>query len=58
MGKKDGRPRNLNAQQCALAFDFYAQPTQTVEEICRTLGISKPTSYAYMRAESKPSRTS
>ena len=54
-GRKGGRPRRLSAQQRALAMDLYAQRKHTVEEICRTLGISKPTLYAYVRgASSKP----
>jgi DNA invertase Pin-like site-specific DNA recombinase len=54
-GRKGGRPKRLNAQQRALALDLYTQRKQTVEEICRTLGISKPTLYAYVRgASSKP----
>ena len=31
---------------------LYAQRKHTVEEICRTLGISKPTLYAYVRGAS------
>jgi len=53
-GRKGGRPKSLNAQQRALARDLYAQRKHTVEEICRTLGISKPTLYAYVRQGSKP----
>ncbi|MBV8128085.1 MAG: hypothetical protein JO114_10570 [Planctomycetaceae bacterium] len=32
--------------------DLYTQRKHTVEEICRTLGISKPTLYAYVRGAS------
>lgn len=48
-GRKGGRPKTLNAQQRALAIDLYEQRKHPVEEICRTLGISKPTLYAYVR---------
>jgi|GEM_PF-2544830 DNA invertase Pin-like site-specific DNA recombinase len=51
-GRKGGRPKSLTAQQRALALDLYAQRKHIVEEICRTLGISKPTLYAYVRGES------
>jgi len=55
-GRKGGRPKRLNVQQRALALDLYTQRKHTVEEICRTLGISKPTLYAYVRgaSSSKP----
>jgi DNA invertase Pin-like site-specific DNA recombinase len=55
-GRKGGRPKSLNAQQRALALDLYVQRKHTVEEICRTLGISKPTLYAYVRGESSSSK--
>jgi len=53
-GRKGGRPKSLSAQQRALAPDLYTQRKHMVDEICRTLGISKPTLYAYVREESKP----
>ena len=55
-GRTGGRPKSLNAQQRALALDLYAQRKHTVEEICRTLGISKPTLYAYVRGRSSSSK--
>jgi DNA invertase Pin-like site-specific DNA recombinase len=47
-GRKGGRPKRLNTKQRALAVDLYHQRKHTVEEICRTVGISKPTLYAYV----------
>jgi transposase-like protein len=32
-----------------VAVDLYRQRKHTVAEICRTVGISKPTLYAYVR---------
>ncbi|MBV8345973.1 MAG: helix-turn-helix domain-containing protein [Singulisphaera sp.] len=55
-GRKGGRPKRLNAQQRALALELYTQRKHTVEEICRTLGISKPTLYAYVRGASSRSK--
>ena len=46
--KKGGRRKKLGQQQRALAVDLYRQKKHPVEEICRTLGISKPTLYAYV----------
>jgi DNA invertase Pin-like site-specific DNA recombinase len=48
-GRKGGRPKRLSAQQRALVVDLYQQRKHSVEEICRTLGISKPTLYVYVR---------
>jgi DNA invertase Pin-like site-specific DNA recombinase len=47
-GKKGGRRKKLSQQQRALAIDLYRQRKHPVDEICRTLGISKPTLYAYV----------
>jgi DNA invertase Pin-like site-specific DNA recombinase len=47
-GRKGGRPKRLNTQQRALAVDLYHQCKHTIEEICHTVGISKPTLYAYV----------
>lgn len=48
-GRKGGRPRKLDSQQRALAIDLYNQKKHGIDEICRTVGISKPTLYAYVR---------
>jgi DNA invertase Pin-like site-specific DNA recombinase len=50
-GRKGGRPKRLNTKQRALAIDLYQQRKHTIEEICRTVGISKPTLYAYLREQ-------
>jgi DNA invertase Pin-like site-specific DNA recombinase len=47
-GRKGGRPKRLNTKQRALAVDLYHQRKHTVDEICHTVGISKPTLYAYV----------
>lgn len=48
-GRKGGRPKKLGNQQRAMAIDLYNRKTHGVDEICRTVGISKPTLYAYVR---------
>jgi len=50
-GRKGGRRKKLGDKQRALAVDLYRQKKHTIEEICRTVGISKPTLYAYVREE-------
>ncbi len=58
-GRKGGRPKRLNSQQRSLAVDLFRQKKHTIHEICTTLGITKPTLYAYVReAESKAARLS
>ena len=47
-GRRGGRPKKLDAQQRELAIDLYSQKKHGIDEICRSLGISKPTLYAYI----------
>lgn len=49
-GRKGGRPKKLPSAQRALAIDLYRQKKHPIDEICRTVGISKPTLYAYVQA--------
>ena len=48
-GRNGGRPKSLTASQRELAVDLYRQRKHSIEEICRTVGISRPTLYAYVR---------
>jgi DNA invertase Pin-like site-specific DNA recombinase len=48
-GRKGGRPKALDIEQRTWAVDLYDQRKHTVTEICRTLGISKPTLSGYVR---------
>ena len=47
-GRKGGRPRALDRQKIELAYRLYDEKGHTIKEICRILGISKPTLYAYL----------
>ena len=49
MGKLGGRPKKLNAEKIALVQKLYDNPKNTVVNICKILGISKPSFYAYLR---------
>ena len=51
-GRKGGRPAALNADQQALAVQLYHQKQHTVQQICDMMGISKPTLYKYIEAQS------
>jgi hypothetical protein len=47
-GRKGGRPRVLNATKTELLYKLYDEKEYTVMEVCRLVGISKPTLYAYL----------
>ena len=46
-GRKVGRRKKLDDRKRALAVDFYRQKKHSIGEICPTVGITKPTLYAY-----------
>jgi DNA invertase Pin-like site-specific DNA recombinase len=49
-GRNGGRSKALDAEKWAVALDLSEQRRHPVGEIGRTLGISRPTLYAYVRA--------
>jgi DNA invertase Pin-like site-specific DNA recombinase len=48
-GKKGGRPKALNSRQRAAAIKLYEGKQHSIQEICRIMGISRPTFYSYLR---------
>lgn len=48
-GRNGGRPKSFNASQRELAVDLYRHRKHSIQEICRTVGISRPTLYAYVK---------
>jgi DNA invertase Pin-like site-specific DNA recombinase len=48
-GRKGGRPKALNSKQREVAIGLYKERNHSVQEICRIMGISKPTLYEYLR---------
>ena len=48
-GRLGGRPKRLDPSKRALAVKLYNDKESTVKEICRMMGISKPTLYKYVR---------
>ena len=53
-GRLGGRPTKLSTKQQGVAVQLYRERKHPVEEICRIMGISKPTLYSYIhRAESQ-----
>ncbi len=54
-GRKGGRKHRLSPERRAHAVDLYCAKDKTAREICRLMGISKPTLYAYVaEAETRP----
>ena len=47
-GRKGGRPKVLEPAKRRLAVQLYAEKKHTIVEICRMMGISKPTLYNYV----------
>lgn len=54
-GRLGGRPNRLTADKQQLAVDLYEAKKTSVKKICELLAISKPTLYAYIRANQKSS---
>jgi len=47
-GRTGGRPKALDPAKRQLAVKLYAEGQHTIVEICRLMGISKPTLYNYI----------
>jgi DNA invertase Pin-like site-specific DNA recombinase len=47
-GRKGDRPKVLGPAKRQLAVKLYAEKKHTITEICRMMGISKPTLYNYV----------
>jgi DNA invertase Pin-like site-specific DNA recombinase len=48
-GRKGGRPKSLNKEQQTIAFELYESRKYSIEQICETLHISRPTLYKYLK---------
>ena len=48
-GRKGGRKPALSTKQQQVAVKLYHEKAHTAEEICRIMGISKPTLYSYIK---------
>jgi DNA invertase Pin-like site-specific DNA recombinase len=49
-GRKGGRRKKLGEKQRAVAVDLYRQKNHTIDEICKAVGITRPTLYKYVKA--------
>lgn len=49
-GRQGGRPKKLDKGKRKLAVDLYKSKKHSIQQICRAVGITKPTLYKYIRA--------
>lgn len=54
-GRKGGRPKTLDTEKRDLLYRLYDERRYTIKEICRILGISKPTLYTYLQQRDRES---
>jgi DNA invertase Pin-like site-specific DNA recombinase len=47
-GRKGGRQKAMTPEKVRLASRLMSDPTLAVEEVCRTLGVSRATLYRYV----------
>jgi DNA invertase Pin-like site-specific DNA recombinase len=55
-GRVGGRPKALDPKKLALAQRLYADPANAIDDICRTLRISRTTLYRYMEPGNRTAR--
>jgi DNA invertase Pin-like site-specific DNA recombinase len=48
-GRKGGRPKSLTGKKTAMAQALYNDKNNTIDEICKTLNISRATLYRYIK---------
>ena len=48
-GRLGGRPLALDERKAELARQLYAEKKLTINEICKAVGVSRPTLYRYVR---------
>jgi len=53
-GRKGGRPKALEPGKRKLAVDLYHKKEYPINEICKMMGISKPTLYEYVKESNEP----
>jgi DNA invertase Pin-like site-specific DNA recombinase len=53
-GRNGGRPKALSERQVAMAQKLYADKSNTVADICKTLGVSRATLYRVVRSNAAP----
>lgn len=49
-GRLGGRPKSLTGKKVAMAQELYENKNNSIDEICKTLNISRSTLYRYIKA--------
>ncbi len=52
-GKRGGRPKSLTGKKVAVLKELYESKQHSIDEICKSLHISRATLYRYIEPESK-----
>ena len=52
-GRVGGRPKTLDTTMIQMAQSLYDSRKHSINEICKTMGVSKPTLYRYIKKETK-----
>lgn len=50
-GRKGGRPKKLSSDKAKLAIQLYEGKQHSIQQICKLIGISKPTLYKYLKRD-------
>ncbi|CEG55954.1 recombinase family protein [Legionella fallonii] len=48
-GRKGGRPKKLSTDKAQLVIQLYEGKQHSINQICKLIGISKPTLYKYLK---------
>lgn len=49
-GRKGGRPKKLSTDKAKLAIQLYEGKQNSINQICKLIGVSKPTLYKYLKS--------
>jgi DNA invertase Pin-like site-specific DNA recombinase len=52
-GRKGGRPKALTPKKAKMVQDLYRNKENSIDEICKTLNISRTTLYRYIKVSSQ-----
>ena len=50
-GRKGGRPKSLTQKKAQMAQALYMDKNNTIDEICKTLNVSRATFYRYVKTK-------
>ena len=50
-GRKGGRPKTLTGKKVAMAQELYENKDNSIDEICKSLNISRATLYRYIKTK-------